>query len=131
PCPDPSDAVPALETGLRDPSDRRVLGPAGLHRSPSPPQVSAPRSRRHLARLPLPLGHLHGALRDGADRRSAAPRASHLGSWLDPVAVAPEGPAPAGSLRTTPPTLVRASRSVPSPGGSPAAGRPEPGDRTS
>src|SRR5262249_27483188 len=130
PCPDPSDGVPALETGLRDPSDRRVLGPAGLHRSPSSPKVSAPRSRRHLARLPLPLGHLHGANRDGAGRRTAAPRAPHLGSWLDPCAVAPDGPGTAGSLRTNPPTLVRASRSVPSAGGATGASRPGSGNRT-
>ena len=87
--------------GCGDPSDRRVLGPAVLHRSPSPPEVSAPRSRRHLARLPLPLGHLHEPLSEMV--HTAVPLRREHPTWgaglirVQLLLMAPGWPVPSGN----------------------------------
>ena len=80
------------------------LGLPLLYRSPSPSAVSAPRSRRPLARLSLPSA----ACRPSEPVQTAMrlPRAPHLGGWPDPCAARADGRGTARPLRTNPPTLV-------------------------
>jgi hypothetical protein len=126
--PDPSGDVPVLATGLWHSPDRHVVGSAVLHRAPSPPAVSAPRSRRHPTALPAPLGHRGRALRDDADRCAAPPRTPHLGCRPDPSA-APAGDAgSARPLGANAPTLVPARRSVPRSSGATAGDKSGPSE---
>ncbi len=128
PSPDPSGDVPILATGLWHSPDRHVLGSAVLHRAPSPPAVSAPRSRWHPTALPAALGHRGRALRDDTDRCAAPPRTPHVGCWPDPSAAPVGGAGSARPLGANAPTLVLARRPVPPSGGATTGVQSGPGE---